>query len=253
MLNTSLPPLSNVFSPTEYNRLLSVESAYGKVQEHPKFEEFLSQIAALFNQFGCNQKFGAYLLHRHFESGNSTFPLEKLVTLDATEEEALVTKMVNSTSEVEYAPMRWQHIATLKIFKPIEYSADPAVIESWHWLSQNPNLLIKFGALLEHYGISDVIGFAIATRSLPKRDNEIYLEISDAKASASIVRAKSKDEQVAKSYIPTIWVPTKSCWCQPIVECRDLFGCVTVGSKHIGDPDGDHGTIDLGHKLVPCV
>ena len=237
-----------------YITLGSVENAYNKVHDNDQFNEFLRRLGILLDTFNCDRNFGAFLLHRHFHPEQEQIPLEQQLPWGEINEPALVTRMQIPDSSMNFAPCRWRYNSHTDLFEALEYSSDPHVIQKWSQLLESPQLLSEVAKLLKEFKLIDLIGFTIAKRSLPKLDHEHYLEISDSFERASVIRVDNNQSPPAgDGQIPTVWIPTVSCWCESDSLCWSI-GCVTVGSKHIGDPDGDtHNEAEGPHNTVPCV
>jgi len=246
---------SAIFAHGVYNALGSVEQAHEIIDKNIDFDEFLRQLGILLYKSGCGRNFGAFLLHRHFTPGPGQIPLEVPTVWGDSNELALVTRMLEPSSfDSAIAPSRWRYNRDKHFFEALEFSTDPDVVEQWKHLLAKPRLMSDVAKLIQKFDLADIIGFATAKRqSLPKQNDELYIEISDITAKASVVRADCESElPVGGKKLPTVWVPTVACWCEKKTICH-YFACISIGSTHFHNPPGDHQRVEGTHKVVPCV
>jgi len=242
---------SSVFNPERYMALRGVEETYAQIEGTAAFKELLKDFGRLLTTSPSAEGLGVFLLHRHFAVGPTNIPLERGLAWGESGEYALVTRGSVVCLQEKFAPSRWKYDPQSRLFEALEYSTDLLVVDRWASLSSSPEVAVAAAKILEKSGLWPFVGLTIASRSsLPKRSDEVYMETSDSSGLASVVRVKAKGTSSGRGEIPTVWVPSTSCWCGPEMQCSSI--CFAEGSEdHYYT---DHYEIATGqHEVVPCV
>jgi len=250
--------LNNVFEESHASRferdsylyLPSVKQAYSEVKSHPEFDNLLHNFAEFVLHEGLGDKFGLFLLHRHFLPAEGTQPIERIMKWGLAQETSLVTQMISDV-DIDCAPSRWKYDVTLNRFVALEFSCDSKVKEAWSFLQSQSDLMHKIAKILLESGLYTHLGFTTADREiLPKNSNKCLIESSDRESNASIVQVKEKPNFRSDTLIPTVWVPIKSCWCEEKYECHQW--CWGYGSD-TDCANVEHERFVEGHDRVPCM
>jgi hypothetical protein len=253
---TELHPMdidrSSVFTRERYMALRGAKETYAQIERTAPFKELLEEFGKLLNTAVGAEDLGVFLLHRHYAFGPGSIPLERRIPWGESGEYALVTRATSDYLHQKLAPSRWQYTPQSRLFEALEYSTDPLVVDRWASLSSSPEVPAAAARILEDSELWPFLGLTIASRSsLPKRTGEVYLETSDSKAMASVVRVQTRGNSTGKGQIPTVWVPITSCWCAEGMKCD--AACIEEGSEE-GCSVVEHCEVPSGeHHVVPCV
>lgn len=233
-----------------YNSLNpQVEEVYEEFTCLEEYERKLHDGVSIIKEHGADDFLGLFLVHRHFESKDGKLFIERTITPEKGDLKLLVTTPMGE----ETAPRRiagHRFVLVDGQFYPIEFSTDRSVISHHKVFQENGALLEELSTFLTENKLEKFLGVGIFPRKIAGNSkNEVYVEDSDLRRLASIIRVIEREEMPDREFVvPTLWT-----WsAQDNGCCTTNSICVAFCSAH-GTSNGfcGHKQASTGH--VGCV
>lgn len=215
------------FSCDVYNKLATAEEAYGQATNPAvRFGAFLQDFARITERYGLSRKYGAFLLHRHFDAAQDCIPVENVERYG--DRVSLVTRIRDVTSvSASYRASRWMFSAEGGDMYPLEYSTDV----NFYAVEEDLAYLFEFGNILRRHSLVKYIGVSLLSRqSCSLSEDEVYFEETTSDASVVTVRPSGTDDE-GRNSINTTWaVADIAGRCAVYNRCRATNRCRSDGS-----------------------
>ncbi|KAK5947115.1 hypothetical protein PMZ80_001262 [Knufia obscura] len=182
------------YSPINYNLMLSLGRAKSTFDEHDGMSVVKNDLRPLFQKYGLQDKFGAGLVHRHFDLR----PDERLVEYNGT---STPWQCRDCFLGRKIVPIAWHLDGDKYVPYEFRFATSPEDIETASELERQTAFLGEMQDVLHRRELDWVLGL----RAMPITRKESLLEVTQGRANISIPQSELPDDEQKKPKTETMW------------------------------------------------